>query len=120
MKIEDRIAEWCGELKIKTDDETDFILKPRLEHKRKLMFLQKKFDDGSYSEDDVATQDSILLGIVKESYPHFNQVQLEQVVQLYGTELLIELYCAWKWRDREAIEAFKKKQKEKISEVLNG
>ena len=119
VKIEDKIGEWCGELKFFTEDKTEFCLKPRLKHKRKLMFLQKKFDDGTFEEKDVKTQDDTILELIGESYPDFAEEQKEQICQLYGTEILVELYCAWKWRDREAITLVKEQQKKKLKEFIN-
>ena len=117
-RIEDKVGQWNGELKFKTENQTEFMLKPTLLHKRKLLFLEKKFVGDDYTEKDLEEQDNILISLIKEGYPTFTDDQIDGVMNEYGTEILMELYIAWKWRDRASIEAFKIKQKKEIDKLL--
>jgi len=119
VRIEDKIGEWNGELKFKLEDGTEFCLKPKIKHKRKLMYLERKFLGEKYEEKDLEDQDNILIELIKSSYPNFTDDQVDLVVEQYGTEILMELYIAWKWRDRKAIEAFKKKQEKELDKYLS-
>jgi hypothetical protein len=118
VRIEDKVGQWNGELKFTTEDKTEFMLKPTLLHKRKLLFLEKKFVGDDYTEKDLEEQDKILISLIKDGYPTFTTEQVEGIMSEYGTEILMELYIAWKWRDRESIEAFKIKQKKEIDKLL--
>ena len=119
MRIEDKVGEWNGELKFTTEDKTEFCIKPKIGHKRKLLFLEKKFIEDKYTEKDIEDQDNVLISILKEAYPNFTTEQIEETIQFYGTEILMELYIAWKWRSQEAIDAFKEKQKKEIKKLLS-
>jgi len=119
VRIEDKVGEWNGELKFSVEDGTEFCLKPKIKHKRKLMFLERKFLSEKYNESDFEEQDNTILEIIKEAYPHFTQEQTEGVLSEYGTEILMELYIAWRWRDRKTIDAFKKKQEQEIDKILS-
>jgi hypothetical protein len=119
VRIEDKVGEWNGELKFSVEDETEFCLKPKIKHKRKLMFLERKFIAEKYEEKDLEEQDLTILDIIKEAYPDFTPEQVEGILSEYGTEILMELYIAWKWRDRKTIDAFKKKQEQEIDKLLS-
>lgn len=119
MRIEDKVGEWNGELKFITEDKTEFCIKPKIKHKRKLLYLEKKFVDNTYKEEDIEAQDNILINVIKESYPNFSNEQIEEVIQKYGTEILMELYIAWKWRDKNAVDAFKLKQQKELDKYLS-
>ena len=118
VRIEDKMAEWNGELKFITEDGTEFILMPKLIHKRKLIYLEKKAADGKFEEKDVEEQDKVIEAIIKSAYPDFTNEQVEGVVQEYGLEIVMELYLAWKLRDKDAMDAFKIKQKQEIAKLL--
>ena len=117
VRIQDKMGEWCGELKFKTEDETEFTIKPTLKHRRELMFLEKKVNADNITEEDLLKQDEVIIDILRSAYPDFNEEQVDAIVQSYGTEILLELYYAWKWRDRAAVEAFKKKQQMEIDKI---
>tara|TARA_Y100000310_G_C20584090_1_gene764524 strand:- start:567 stop:944 length:378 start_codon:yes stop_codon:yes gene_type:complete len=118
VRIEDKLGAWSGELKFSLDDDTEFCLKPKIKHKRKLLFLEKRFMSDKYTEKDLEEQDNVIVDILKEAYPKFTTEQIDEVIGQYGTEILMELYLAWKWRDRKTIEAFKKKQQKEVEKLL--
>ena len=123
VKIEDRLAELVGKfVRIETKDKTEFALKPREEHKRKLLFNYKKDtandlifgnhikkntltkelieDRDEFQVKSYDDQNAIVNEIVNESYPALSKEQLEGVMQKYGTELLEEIYCFYGWIDK--------------------
>jgi len=114
VRIQDKVGEWTGEFKIILEDGTEFCLKPKLVHKRKLQVLQKKMVDGTYTEQDLEAQDEQLKSILKQDYPEFSEDQINNVINLYASEILLELYFAWGWRDRDAWNALKEMKKEQI------
>jgi len=118
MKIQDRMAELsAGIAKIKLDDGTEFDLKPRIEHKRKLLFNYKKITESGLTEELQNQQSEIIEQMVKESYPAFNNHQVEMIMLNYDNELWLELCMYWKWIDRAKFDALKKADANKIAEM---
>jgi len=118
MKIEDKLGEFVGELKIKTEDGTEFCLKPKIVHKRKLMALfAKKTQDGKATEQDLEKEDEQIIDMLKQAYPQFNENQINNIFMEYGGEILLELYFAWKWRDKKTWNLLKAQQDKKLKEL---
>jgi len=118
MRIQDKLGEIVGgELKVVTDDGVEFVLKPTMFHRRKIQFLQRKFVDNSYNEDDLKTQDDQILDILRKSYPEMKESEIESVFMNYSGELLLELLFAWKLRDRDAWNIIRDKQKRELEKL---
>lgn len=118
-RIEDKVGEWSGEFKFVLDDGTEFKIHPTLGQKRKLFFIERKLVDGTYTEKELEEQESIIEEIIRTAYPDFKEEQVNWILNEYSTEILMELYIAFKWRDKKVLDAFKVKQKKEIDKFLN-
>lgn len=123
-RIEDIATEFSsGEIKIelehkvKKGEKIEWVLKPLVKHKTKLMFVNRKLEKDDIEERTLDDQYNILKDVIKTSYPQFTTEQIDNIIIKYGDELLLELYFAWNWKSREAFDAIKKKQQMLIEEM---
>lgn len=123
-RIEDIATEFSsGEIKIelehkvKKGEKIEWVLKPLVKHKTKLMFINRKLEKDDIEERTLDDQYNILKDVIKTSYPQFTTEQIDNIIIKYGDELLLELYFAWNWKSREAFDAIKKKQQMLIEEM---
>ena len=130
-KIEDKMSELVGGVfTIETKDETEFQLKPVEQDKIDLLVNYKKSSEkdiyyankvkqGTLTLEDekqreqfnleqAKFQNMIIKRILKNSYPHWSDEQIQAVMQRYDTELLELVYECYGWVDKEVKEMQKK------------
>ncbi len=141
VKIEDKHAELVeGIFKITLKDDSEFELKPTEGQKGKLMFnyklvqelsarYEKLLKDNKLTEDFLETHDkkstklhaeqnAVIKEIVKDSYPTQSAEFISAIMVRYDNELLIELYMAFGWVNKDALEALEKARLEEIKKLV--